>query len=306
MKTSLLPVTLLLVTGFASLSIHPAGFEHALQAAPLARINTPEQPRQDPNRPRLNVRDYGARGNGVQDDTRAIQAAINAAPATGAIIYFPAGTYISNNFQVTNKNGLTFEGDGFTSVIKRPPLPGNTRIATIENSNDMFFRNIAFDENGITHFGGINLYGVHRVRIENTRHFDSRPWSLAEGGGDHYSWLFQGFIAPGGGVIANEDITIVNNLIEDLTFEMNYVTRGLVEGNTMRRPYFGFGTFSAAFNAEVGGPGVQTEDLVVRNNTIVDPLGSAIAIHLDPGSDINSSFRRILIANNRIRMGRQV
>lgn len=36
----------------------------------------------------LNVKDYGAVGNGTTDDTAAIQAAINAAPA-GATIYFP-------------------------------------------------------------------------------------------------------------------------------------------------------------------------------------------------------------------------
>jgi polygalacturonase len=49
----------------------------------------------------LNVRDFGAKGNGVDDDTRALQAALDAAgPDTGAafwqtqIVYLPAGTYI--------------------------------------------------------------------------------------------------------------------------------------------------------------------------------------------------------------------
>jgi signal transduction histidine kinase len=43
----------------------------------------------------LNVKDYGAIGNGVADDTAAIQAAITAIGATtGGTIYFPQGTYL--------------------------------------------------------------------------------------------------------------------------------------------------------------------------------------------------------------------
>jgi hypothetical protein len=41
----------------------------------------------------INVKAYGAVGDGVTDDTTAIQAALNAA-LTGGIIFFPAGTYI--------------------------------------------------------------------------------------------------------------------------------------------------------------------------------------------------------------------
>lgn len=47
------------------------------------------------NFPYYNVRDYGAVGNGVADDTSAIQATINAAvAASGGVVFVPAGTYI--------------------------------------------------------------------------------------------------------------------------------------------------------------------------------------------------------------------
>ncbi|WP_404649147.1 right-handed parallel beta-helix repeat-containing protein [Dyella flagellata] len=44
----------------------------------------------------LNVRNFGAMGNGSADDTAAIQAAVNALPSTGGTIEVPAGTYMIN------------------------------------------------------------------------------------------------------------------------------------------------------------------------------------------------------------------
>lgn len=41
----------------------------------------------------LDVRAHGAAGNGVADDTEAIQRAIDAAPVDGGIVLLPAGAY---------------------------------------------------------------------------------------------------------------------------------------------------------------------------------------------------------------------
>ena len=41
-----------------------------------------------------NVKNYGALGNGIHDDTSAFQAAINALPSTGGTVTVPAGTYL--------------------------------------------------------------------------------------------------------------------------------------------------------------------------------------------------------------------
>lgn len=42
----------------------------------------------------INVKDKGAKGDGVTDDTLAIQAAINSLPAEGGTIFFPIGDYV--------------------------------------------------------------------------------------------------------------------------------------------------------------------------------------------------------------------
>ncbi|HDR9033738.1 glycosyl hydrolase family 28-related protein [Burkholderia vietnamiensis] len=52
---------------------------------------------QDKARESLSVRDFGAKGDGVTDDTVAIGNAAVAAKANGKKLYFPAGTYLHND-----------------------------------------------------------------------------------------------------------------------------------------------------------------------------------------------------------------
>jgi len=65
----------------------------------------------------INVRDYGATGNGTTDDTAAIQAAIDSVGATtyycNLALYFPAGTYyVTSSIDLTDKRNIVIEGAG--------------------------------------------------------------------------------------------------------------------------------------------------------------------------------------------------
>ena len=53
-----------------------------------------------------NVKDYGAFGDGVHDDTAAIQAAINSLPTTGGTVIIPAGTYLIDTSKKINLRSL--------------------------------------------------------------------------------------------------------------------------------------------------------------------------------------------------------
>lgn len=61
------------------------------------------------------VKAYGAVGNGVADDTTAIQAAITAAQARGGVVFFPAGSYkITASLNIANGvklRGVGMQGD---------------------------------------------------------------------------------------------------------------------------------------------------------------------------------------------------
>src|SRR5437899_5759912 len=50
-----------------------------------------------------NVRDFGAKGDGVTDDTAALQAAIT--QASGGIVFVPAGTYVVTSQLTYNTSG---------------------------------------------------------------------------------------------------------------------------------------------------------------------------------------------------------
>ena len=101
-------------------------FLAALLAGQLA-LSEPAKAQTVPAPPgSYNVKDYGARGDGVTNDTSTIQAAINALPSAGGVLYFPAGTYIVKApaaetysiLQLKQKQTRVFGGGVGISTIK--------------------------------------------------------------------------------------------------------------------------------------------------------------------------------------------
>lgn len=75
----------------------------------------------------VNVKDarYGAKGNGVSDDTAAIKAAIAALPSTGSFrggtVFFPGGDYIfTEQIPLVNARGVQFQGVGSLTAGSAP------------------------------------------------------------------------------------------------------------------------------------------------------------------------------------------
>ena len=71
----------------------------------------------------VTVKDFGAKGDGITDDTDAIQAAINLAQQYGGCVYLPAGTYV-----ITSSLVFTMNTGG--DPIKRPSMRGDGMGAT--------------------------------------------------------------------------------------------------------------------------------------------------------------------------------
>ncbi len=69
----------------------------------------------------LNVKNYGAVGDGTHDDTSAIQGTITAASSSGNGVYFPGGTYIVDGLSVPAQ--VVLQGVNGISYLKTPQPP---------------------------------------------------------------------------------------------------------------------------------------------------------------------------------------
>lgn len=123
---------------------------------------------------RVNVKSFaGATGDGVADDTTAIQSALTRALATGRDLYFPAGTYLvagSGSAIFTVTKPIQIYGDGYHSIIKL--------AAGVPNTRDVFLYTGTADAvaYSFAHFrdfritaasAGLGRYGIAFITLNN-------------------------------------------------------------------------------------------------------------------------------------------
>lgn len=143
----------------------------------------------------VSVKDFGALGNGVANDTAAFQAAFAACEASRSVLHVPAGTYI-----VT---GLTYEppgdaaqisiiGDGPNSTIITVAAPLSVPVLTIGSATATYFAAL-ITVSGITFNGGsagsstpaaLVTYDLVRSRIVNCNFSGAQSGVICNGGID--------------------------------------------------------------------------------------------------------------------------
>lgn len=129
----------------------------------------------------IDVRAFGAKGDGITNDTAAIQAAVDCGSND---VYFSTGTYLiaaTAGVGVTISSSITLFGDGDTSIIKSiPTLIGsyyysNNLFTTIMGLDNLTFDNLTFDGSGTGSGGGgavseyslILTYNVQKLIFSN-------------------------------------------------------------------------------------------------------------------------------------------
>lgn len=133
-----------------------------------------------------NVRDFGASGDGVADDTAAIQAAIDRAAAKGARVYFPPGTYAvspqrfagipgvygRNSVALFLKSGSKLSGPGIIKLRDGTGAGSGAVLGTADRSDKtgIVIEGLEIDCNGAKTRGkisGIVLLHASESRIAN-------------------------------------------------------------------------------------------------------------------------------------------
>lgn len=129
----------------------------------------------------ISVKDFGAVGDGVANDTAAIQAAVDS--ANGYIsIYFPAGIYKVTSTITFAYDRYEVHGDGVASRILFMPTANDVCFSldrTNQNSVQNIVRDIAFYSNDTTYTKtAIEMYSVSSCVFENV-HTIYPHWSGA-------------------------------------------------------------------------------------------------------------------------------
>jgi hypothetical protein len=106
----------------------------------------------------INVKDFGAKGDGVTDDTAALNAAIVAAQSqgVGALVSLPSGRYRTalgpeKSIRIAGADGLTFQGEGDTTIVSGDL---DEPVFRLLDSKGVTIRNISIDHDPLGYTQG--------------------------------------------------------------------------------------------------------------------------------------------------------
>lgn len=256
----------------------------------------------------VNVKDYGALGDGSTNDTVAIAAAATALPSTNAVLYFPAGTYVTDTVAITGKTGLTVYGDGNgTSTLKN--RTGGV-VITVATSSGVTIRNLTFDGNCSVRTPGataVNCDVSSNLIFTNNTIKNSGQYNILIGGSSTQNTdvnitnnVLLGGYADGINLQYVSKFVVANNTIDGVDDDCiaigyngsGFATQGVVSGNFCRaRNDLGTATGRGIW---VG----KATDILIANNNIDTIKQTGIWIS-DDGTGTRPS--RISVKNNKVR-----
>lgn len=199
----------------------------------------------------INVKNFGAVGDGSTDDTTAIEAAINSL-TDGGTVYFPTGQYNHTGISVSNRRFITLIGESETPPFRVAPEIG-TRLVNTSNTHHL------------------NFHQCHGIRVKGL-HFSNQAIPTAG--------TAIRFFSPYNGA---GYCSVVDCRFEQVFngIEIDGVANSTISGNEFDRPVGDFGIkvhgtqkrvdqtriIDNVLNTQVEGGSTKTNGIVIGNDT---------------------------------------
>jgi polygalacturonase len=155
----------------------------------------------------LDVRNFGAIGDGVHNDTAAIQAAINALPADGGTVYVPGGTYLIDavrNLRLRSQMHFQLAPDAKLAAI--PNSVDRSYVLNVYKISDVEISGGQIVGERDQHMGTTGEWG-HAIMVRGSKRVTVRDIHLSRCWGDGLSI---GGAAATTGTIPSEDVAVTN------------------------------------------------------------------------------------------------
>ncbi|MGO4220340.1 right-handed parallel beta-helix repeat-containing protein [Lysobacter sp. TAF61] len=217
----------------------------------------------------LNVRNRGAYGDGIHDDTTAIQAAIDALPSDGGTILIPAGTYVidpTRNLRLRSRMHLQL-ADGAKLAAKRNSAE-RAYVVMVYKVSDVEISGGQIVGDRDNHLGTTGEWG-HAIMVRGSSRVTIRDIHLSKCWGDG--------ISIGGAMVTNQPTVPSQGIV---------IANVVSTGN--RRQGLSIGRSSE----------VKVYDSEFSNNTGIDP---GCGIDIEPDADDLGTCTTVHIENCLIR-----
>jgi parallel beta-helix repeat protein len=165
----------------------------------------------------VNVKDFGAVGDGVADDTAAIQAAIDSGAHK---VYIPSGAYLVDSLSTVNNMELYGSGQ---SILK---LFGSATVALRSVGDNVSIHRLSFDLDDVTDSVAINDAGGENVSITNCKFYDHTIALNLNSSGNWIRFINNEVYRGGYGVLVNSsasgsDLLVSNNVFNGGNLAVN-------------------------------------------------------------------------------------
>lgn len=242
----------------------------------------------------VDVRVHGARGDGVHDDTRAVQAAIDALPAGGGTVQVPAGDYLIDpvvGVQLRSRMHLAMAPG--TRLLARPNAAERAYVLNALRVEDVEISGGRIIGERGAHRGTTGEWG-HGIMIRGSRGVTVRDIHVSHCWGDGIS--IGGAKEPSGAIVPSRDVLIqhvqcVGNRRQGLTIGRSRQVR----------------VYDSEFSDTAGtlpGCGIDVEpdagdmadDVLIARCTVRGNRGAGIQLYKQVS---NAAVRDCLIESNR-------